>query len=95
MIAISDFFDVSIDYLVGSTPEKAKLEEWNRKFNVENLALEARIFDSFSKLKRIFSEIELIALRWQNVNLKTGMIKFFESINLYNKYDINGNSEKN
>lgn len=62
MITISDFFDVSIDYLAGSTPEKAKLEEWNRKFNVERLALEARMFDSFGKLKKIFSEIELIDL---------------------------------
>ena len=62
MIAVSDYFDVSIDYLAGSTTEQAKLEEWNRRYNVERLALEARMFDSFGKLKEIFSEIELIDL---------------------------------
>jgi len=62
MIAISDFFNVSIDYLAGSTTEQSKLEEWNKRYNVERLALEARMFDSFGKLKKIFSDVELIDL---------------------------------
>lgn len=37
---------------------------------------------------------ELIALRWQNVNLKTGIIKVCESIRLYTEYDADGNGEK-
>lgn len=37
---------------------------------------------------------ELLALRWQNVNLKTGIIKVCESIRSYNEYDTEGNSEK-
>lgn len=62
MIAVSDFFNVSIDYLAGSTTEQSKLEEWNKRYNVERLALEARMFDSFGKLKKIFSDVELIDL---------------------------------
>ncbi|WP_054738941.1 tyrosine-type recombinase/integrase [Cellulosilyticum ruminicola] len=37
---------------------------------------------------------ELLALRWQNVNLKTGILKVCKTIRTYNEYDINGNYEK-
>lgn len=37
---------------------------------------------------------ELIALRWQNVNLKTGIIRVCESIRLYAEYDKDGHFEK-
>ena len=75
MIAVSDYFNVSIDYLAGSTTEQAKLEEWNRRYNVERLALEARMFDSFGKLKDIFSEIELIDLDDTDLELLKAYLK--------------------
>lgn len=62
LIPISNFLDVSVDYLAGLTDEKDKLEEWNRKYNLKRLAQEAQLFDSLGKLKKIFSDIELIDL---------------------------------
>lgn len=62
LIPISNLLNVSVDYLAGLTEEKDKLEEWNRKYNVKRLAQEAQLFDSFGKLKKLFSDIELIDL---------------------------------
>lgn len=62
LIPISEVFDVSIDYLAGVTNQKEKFEEWNRKYNVQKLADEARLFDSLGKLKKLFSDVELIDL---------------------------------
>ncbi len=69
LIPISKYFDVSIDYLAGLTDEKEKIEDWNRRYNVERLAEEAKLFDSLGKLKQVFSDVQLIDLNASDMEL--------------------------
>lgn len=75
LIPISEVFNVSIDYLAGLTDQKDKFNEWNRKYNVKKLAEEAKLFDSFGKLKKLFSDVELIDLSETDMELLKAYLK--------------------
>lgn len=66
---IADYFDVSIDYLAGRTPQRDKFEEWNKKYNVKRLAEEAKLFDTLGALKKVFSNAELVDLSENDIAL--------------------------
>ena len=72
---IADFFDVSLDYLAGKTPQKDRFEEWNRKYNVQKLAEEAKFFDTLGKIKSIFSEAELVNFSDRDLELLKAYVK--------------------
>lgn len=66
---VADYFNVSVDYLAGRTPQRDKFEDWNKKYDVKRLADEAKLFDRLGKLKSIFSEAELTDLDDRDLKL--------------------------
>lgn len=52
--AVADYFHVSVDWLLGKTENRMMFEEWNKKYNVEKLRSEAKIFDMLGKIKTVF-----------------------------------------
>ena len=75
---ISEYFNVSIDYLAGLTEQKDKFDEWNKKYNVKKLADEAKLFDSIGKLKRLFSDVELIDLNENDMALLKAYLELLQ-----------------
>lgn len=43
---IADYFHVSVDYLLARTIERGTLEGWNKKYDVEKLAKESKLYDT-------------------------------------------------
>lgn len=78
LTTISEYFNVSIDYLAGLTEQKDKFDEWNKKYNVKKLADEAKLFDSIGKLKRLFSDVELIDLNENDMALLKAYLELLQ-----------------
>lgn len=75
---IADYFNVSIDYLAGRTPQRDKFEEWNKKYNVKRLAEEAKLFDTLGSIKKVFSDVELINLTDNDIALLRAYIELLK-----------------
>lgn len=75
---IADYFDVSIDYLAGRTPQRDKFEEWNKKYNVKRLAEEAKLFDTLGSIKKVFSDVELISLTDNDIALLRAYVELLK-----------------
>lgn len=75
LIPVCDFFNVSLDYLTSRSCKPETLEEWNRKYNVERLAEEARFYDTLGKLKGLFHEIGIVELTEKDIELLNQYLK--------------------
>lgn len=59
---VADYFHVSVDYLLGRTKERTLFEEWNKKYNVTQIAKDAK-------------EIETIAAHLEDKNMTDKKLK--------------------
>lgn len=82
--AVADYFKVSLDWLMGKSDNRSKFEEWSRKYDVERLRNEAKTFEMLGKIKQIFSNVELVDITDDEIEL---LQTFVESLaKIRNKY---------
>ena len=76
---IANYFNVSVDYLAGRTPQRDKFEDWNKKYDIKKLAEEAKLFDRLGKIQSIFSDAELVDLDDRDLALLKAYVNLLAS----------------
>lgn len=77
---VADYFKVSLDWLTGRSENRNKFEEWSKKYDVERLKNEAKTFEMLGKIKTIFSNVELVDITDEEIELLQNFVESLATI---------------